>query len=275
MIIILETKNSDLDNIKKIWEKREIIKTDLEMLTWFNWINDNRPIINHYSIFDDDIYLGEASYNIDQSTQNASLDIMLIPNARGKGYATKALRFVMAQAILNGAQHTYVNLKKDNNKAITLCERVGMIEKELPDFIKNNNSRYFTTGNLTKWHFEINEGAANYLLNLVIVGKKRATSSSLKAYELEGDKIPQVGDFSLVNYFNGTPGALIRTTNVHLIPYNEITFDIAKLEGEDDSLESWRYNHDHFFNEEAKMLGYEWKQDSIVIFEEFEVVFIY
>lgn len=39
--------------------------------------------------------------------------------------------------------------------------------------------------NLEKWHFEVTEKAADYLLGLVLEGRKRATSSSLWGYEIE------------------------------------------------------------------------------------------
>ena len=126
--------------------------------------------------------------------------------------------------------------------------------------------------NLEKWHFEITEGAANYLLGLVLEGKKRATASSLWGYEIEGCPIPRIGDMSVITYWDGTPGCVIKTTNVRIIPYREITYDIAKLEGEDDTLESWQRNHKRFFTEEGKELGYTFSEDMPVIFEEFEIV---
>lgn len=126
--------------------------------------------------------------------------------------------------------------------------------------------------NLEKWHFEITEGAANYLLGLVLEGKKRATASSLWGYEIEGCPIPRIGDLSVITYWDGTPGCVIKTTNVRIIPYREITYEIAKLEGEDDTLESWQRNHKHFFTEEGKELGYTFSEDMPVIFEEFEVM---
>ena len=125
---------------------------------------------------------------------------------------------------------------------------------------------------LEKWHFELTEGAANYLLGLVLEGKKRATASSLWGYELEGGPLPKAGEMSVITYWDGTPGCVIRTTNVRIIPYHDMTFDIAKLEGEDDALESWRKNHEAFFTEEGKELGYTFSEDMPVIFEEFEVV---
>lgn len=59
---------------------------------------------------------------------------------------------------------------------------------------------------------------------------------------------------------------------MRIIPYCEITFDIAKLEGEDDTLESWQKSHRHFFTEEGKEIGYTFTEDMPVIFEEFEVI---
>lgn len=126
--------------------------------------------------------------------------------------------------------------------------------------------------NLEKWHFELTEGAANYLLGLVLEGKKRATASSLRGYELEGEPIPEVGQMSVITWWNGTPGCVIRTTRVRVIPYRDITFDIAQLEGEDDDLSSWRRNHQAFFEAEGRELGYTFTEDIPVVFEEFEVI---
>lgn len=126
--------------------------------------------------------------------------------------------------------------------------------------------------NLEKWHFELTEGACNYLLDLVLKGKKKATASSKIGYQIEGDEIPKEGDMSVITDWEGTPRCVIRTTRVRIIPYKDITFDIAKLEGEDDNLESWRRNHESFFREEGKELGYQFSEDMEVIFEEFELV---
>ena len=65
---------------------------------------------------------------------------------------------------------------------------------------------------------------------------------------------------------------MIRTVRVTRLPYKDITFDLARREGEDDTLESWRNSHEKFFREEGKELGYEFSEDMTVVFEEFEVV---
>ena len=126
--------------------------------------------------------------------------------------------------------------------------------------------------NLEKWHFENDEESCNHILSLVLDGKKRATPSSLLAYEKTGESVPQVDEISVITYWDGTPGCIVETTNVRIIPYSEMTYDIAKLEGEDDNLESWKETHKHFFTEEGKELGYVFSENMPVVFEEFEVI---
>lgn len=126
--------------------------------------------------------------------------------------------------------------------------------------------------NLEKWHFELTEGACNYLLDLVLKGQKKATASSVLGYQIEGEEIPKEGNLSVITDWDGNPRCVIKTTRVRIIPYKDITFDIAKLEDEDDTLESWRKNHEKFFTEEGKDLGYKFSEEREVIFEEFEVI---
>lgn len=126
---------------------------------------------------------------------------------------------------------------------------------------------------IDSFHFELTERWANELLRLVLIGQKQATSSSLLAYQIGGDRIPQVGDLSIVTDWEVIPKCVIETTNVMIIPFKEITFDICKLEGEDDNLESWREGHINFFSREGKELGYTFTEDMPVIFENFKMVF--
>ena len=125
---------------------------------------------------------------------------------------------------------------------------------------------------LEHWHFELTESASNHLLDLVLAGKKRATSSSLLSFKLSGEEVPKEGDLSVITNWEGVPRCVVVTTTVRVMRYGDITFDIAKLEGEDDSLESWRASHERFFREEGAELGYSFSEDLDVVFEEFVVV---
>ena len=85
--------------------------------------------------------------------------------------------------------------------------------------------------------------------------------------------MPKVGDYSIVTDWDGNPKCVIQTTTVQTIPYSEMTFDVCKREGEDENLESWRKGHQKFFTEEGKEMGYEFSEDMLIVFEDFQVVY--
>ena len=126
---------------------------------------------------------------------------------------------------------------------------------------------------LESFHFDLTEKWANELLRLVLEGKKRATSSSLTCYELEGERVPVPGDLSIVTDWAGEPHCVIETTQVDILPFRDMTFALCRLEGEDDSLDSWRRSHIHFFTAEGQEAGYAFTEDMPVIFEQFRVIY--
>jgi len=123
------------------------------------------------------------------------------------------------------------------------------------------------------FHFHFEEKWANELLRLVLIGQKKATASSLLVYKIQGSNPPKVGDYSIVTNFASEPKCVIQTKSVRVIPFKDMTFDICKLEGEDDNLESWIIGHTRFFSHEGKKMGYVFSEDMPVVFEEFEVVY--
>jgi uncharacterized protein YhfF len=146
---------------------------------------------------------------------------------------------------------------------IELFWKAFLVEKGL-----DKNTKY-----LESFHFDLNEKSANELLELVLIGQKRATASSLWNYEIQGTHPPKVGDYSIVTDWDGNPRCVIMTTNIRILAFKDMTFDICKLEGEDDSLESWRKNHIKFFTDDGEDTGYTFSEEMPVLFEEFEVVY--
>jgi RimJ/RimL family protein N-acetyltransferase len=146
-IEIRETTYVDLREVKALWADGEVMKfvgfpdglkqTDEKMLEWLAWIEEERPRINHYSIYEGGIYCGETFYKIDPETKRAALDIKLKGSARGRGIATYALKFAIDQAFSNGAVCAWVDPNPDNKKALDLYRRIGMIEKEIPAELRN------------------------------------------------------------------------------------------------------------------------------------------
>lgn len=86
--------------------------------------------------------------------------------------------------------------------------------------------------------------------------------------------MPKAGDYSIVTDWDGNPRCVIQTKKVTVLPFKEITYELCKKEGEDDNLESWQRNHRAFFTAEGKEeLHYEFTEDLMVVFEEFDVVY--
>ena len=146
MITIKETTKNEISNVKELWADGDVMKfvgfpdglheTDENMEEWFDWISSVRPTANHYSIFNEDIYCGEAFYEIDIEHDNsAALDIKLFKFARGKGIATKALTYAMEEAFKNGAKKVWVDPNPDNVKAVALYERLGFVHKPMPEHL--------------------------------------------------------------------------------------------------------------------------------------------
>ncbi|MDR2505573.1 MAG: ASCH domain-containing protein [Oscillospiraceae bacterium] len=109
---------------------------------------------------------------------------------------------------------------------------------------------------------------ADELLALVLAGKKTATTSSVP----KDKPLPKVGDRCLVLDGAGNPACVIETTAATVLPFCEVTWEMAKREGEDETLESWREGHVSFFSRESQSEGYTFSEDMTVVFEDFVVV---
>ena len=146
------------------------------------------------------------------------------------------------------------------------------VEEFWKEFLRDTGRNPFTRY-LESFHFDLNEKSANELLELVLIGKKRATASSLLAYEKENCPAPKVGDLSIVTDWDNNPRCVIETTAVTIYKFKEITFDICKREGEDECLDTWQRGHSKYFTLDGKELGYEFSEDMPVLFEDFKVVY--
>ena len=119
-----------------------------------------------------------------------------------------------------------------------------------------------------------NEEIADELFELVCSGKKIATCGSLWSYQFEGLDTLKKGDLTIVTDYLGEKACVIKTTNITIKKFNEITEEEARLEGEGDlSLDYWREGHKKFFSEECKEMGKEFSEEMPVVFEEFKVVY--
>lgn len=122
------------------------------------------------------------------------------------------------------------------------------------------------------WAFGATPEQADELVELVVAGAKTATSSALWDYEAEGEDLPTEGTLGIVVDGSGVPRALVVTTRVRTIPFDEVEEAHAHAEGEGDrTLEYWRRVHEDFFTEHASHdKGF--ARDMPVVLEELRVL---
>ncbi|WP_437584464.1 ASCH domain-containing protein [Paramicrobacterium sp. CJ85] len=114
---------------------------------------------------------------------------------------------------------------------------------------------------------------ADELLDLVIGGRKRATSSLASEYRDEAEPFPVIGAHWVACDGRGTPRAVLRTIELRVAPLLQVDADFAHDEGEDDrSLESWRREHRRFFTRVCEARGTHYDEAEDLILERFAVV---
>ena len=139
-----------------------------------------------------------------------------------------------------------------------------------------------TTGNLerygkkqyTSWYFDNKKEAANYLVELVLKGIKKGTASLYDSFIFNNEPIPKNGDISIITDWDGVPKCIIESININLHKYCDVPESFAEIEGEGDkTLKYWKKVHYRFFSEEALRIKKTFTDNSIVVCEEFRVIY--
>jgi len=117
------------------------------------------------------------------------------------------------------------------------------------------------------------EGARE-IAALVLAGTKTATGSVLWAYEADGKPLPRIGDYWIVTHGGDDPVCIIQTTEVRIIPFDEVGEEYARDGGEGDrSLQSWRTMYWDYLISECARVGREPTKKAPLVMERFRVVY--
>lgn len=133
-----------------------------------------------------------------------------------------------------------------------------------------------TDDNYDAWAFGNSPEMADELLGHVLSGVKTGTSSLHLLYELglEDEKMPEIGNYSVLLDGKNQAQAIICTKVVDILPYSQISEVHGYLEGEGErTLNYWREVHQPFFEQELKQYDLTFSEDMLIVYELFEVVF--
>lgn len=115
---------------------------------------------------------------------------------------------------------------------------------------------------IEKWKFAVDN---ERLIDLVLSGKKKVTCS---IYDGICD---EVSSKSIITYDNDKNACLVETCDNIICKFKDVTWDIAKLEGETDSLDKWKKIHYDFF----KSIDSSFNENTVVLIEVFKLVKVY
>lgn len=117
-----------------------------------------------------------------------------------------------------------------------------------------------------RWSFGDSPELADELLALVMAGQKTASCSSLVAYQSEPS--PGIGAYNIIEDGRGKACCVVRTLGLMLVNFDQVTPEMAAMEGEGDlSLTYWRHAHKDFFSRAGSFTP-----DMPLVFEHFAVV---
>lgn len=115
--------------------------------------------------------------------------------------------------------------------------------------------------------------ATDTITKLILDDLKTGTFTSPWMYEGDRTITPVVGGYSVLTDSTDTPRAVLKTTGLMTLPFNQITEKETALDGPAvRSLDVWRPIHVTFFANELKARGKSFAEDMPVTVEKFEVV---
>lgn len=205
----------------------------------------SEALIKYDSIYEYDIFIGEFEY-------------------LSRGLGVKIVKYINNYIYENYLCDCIVLRPfKRNERAVKCYEKCGfeIIDEYVgSDTLGNKEKMIVLLNKPDRWTFGID---VDRLVNLVLDGKKIATAS---LYEL--DNVPKVGNISILMASKDNNICFIKTINVIITQFKNITWDLAKLEDENKSLNEWKENHINYFNK----IYPNFNENTKVIFEVFEVI---
>lgn len=122
-------------------------------------------------------------------------------------------------------------------------------------------------------HFEAKGFVGDELISLVLSGQKTALFSSFATFSIDGEPLPVSGELYIILDRAENPVCVIETESVSIIPFNEVTWNMAQKEGEDEDLQSWREKKREYLEDEGAILGFDFSMDIKLVYQTFKVIY--
>jgi len=125
------------------------------------------------------------------------------------------------------------------------------------------------------FYFCDNKEDADECAELVVKSIKQATAPSLWSFENNNEPLPKIGNQFIVTDWDGNAKAIIEVTKIKKTPYNKISPEFAKSEGEGDkSLSYWKRVHKAYYSREVEPFNKTFDENMIIVCVYFKTVFL-
>lgn len=122
-------------------------------------------------------------------------------------------------------------------------------------------------------NFEAKGFVGNEKLALVLGGQKTAFFASWPTFSIDMEPLPVSGELYIVVDRANNPQCVIELESVEIVPFNKVTWEMAKLEGEDENLGAWKERQQENLEDEGALVGFEFTPDIKLVFQTFKVVY--
>ncbi len=186
------------------------------------------------------------------------------------------------EALLTGDHRTVAEWQRREALRVTAQKRPDMYEKFITEQHERLWSAFLSDKGMPQetrcsgaFRFGETDAEADRLLKLALRGKKRAHTSVLHELQLMGEKLPERGEYRIAVDSGGIGRCVVQTFRVTVLPFCEVTEELCRREGEESSAEEWRSRHRTLFLISGERRGYDFNEETPVVFHEFRLLYKY
>ena len=99
-------------------------------------------------------------------------------------------------------------------------------------------------------NFEAKGFVGDEKIALVLGGQKTAFFASWATYSIDMEPLPVSGELYIVVDRSNAPRCVIELESVEIVPFNEVTWEMAKQEGEDENLGAWKERQQDYLEDD-------------------------
>ena len=109
--------------------------------------------------------------------------------------------------------------------------------------------------------------------SIVLAGQKQAFFTTLVTFTIDDEPLPISGELYILVDNQNKPLCVLEIESVNIIPFNEVTFEMVKKEGECATMGEWKEKMQEYIEDEAHVLGFEYAPDIKLVYQTFKVIY--